>query len=119
MLATAPIRIDGIEAGHCNTYWEREFLVDDAMLFRDLARTNTAAASLHAVTDGRPVRSARWREYLAPQGYDDEMRAVFKLGDNTWGVAALHRDKGRPSFTEEDRNQFAAVTSLVAQGLRG
>jgi hypothetical protein len=111
MLSTAPVRIDGIAAGHCDTFWEREFLVDDAILFRDLARAARPVASLHAVTDERPVRSARWREYLDPQGYDDEMRAVFKVGDNTWGIAALHREKGRPAFTEDDR-------AIVAEGPR-
>jgi hypothetical protein len=43
----------------CMTYWERELLVEDVNLFRDLARSATPAAALRARTDDRPARSAR------------------------------------------------------------
>jgi hypothetical protein len=68
LLSTTPARIDNIEAGHCDTFWQREFLVEDANLFRDLHRTGCSAATLRGATDDRPVRSARYREFLAPQG---------------------------------------------------
>ena len=38
--ASCPVRIENVESGHCESYWEREFLVsDDLLLFRDLARS--------------------------------------------------------------------------------
>ncbi|HET7530995.1 MAG TPA: helix-turn-helix transcriptional regulator [Mycobacteriales bacterium] len=60
------------------------------MLFRDLSGGSSPVASLRDVTDDRPVRSTRFREFLAPQGYDDELRAAFKVGDTTWGSAGLY-----------------------------
>jgi hypothetical protein len=41
-LATCPVRIENVEAGHCESYWDREFLVEDSLLFRDLARGSRA-----------------------------------------------------------------------------
>ena len=61
ILPTAPVRIENIEAGHCESYWEREATVEDTLLFRDLARAASPAGSLFQATDQRPARSARGR----------------------------------------------------------
>ena len=37
--ATSPVRIENVEVGHCESYWERECLVEDSILDRDLARS--------------------------------------------------------------------------------
>ncbi len=42
ILPTAPVRIENIEPGHCETYWEREATVEDTLLFRDLVRSSGA-----------------------------------------------------------------------------
>jgi DNA-binding CsgD family transcriptional regulator len=118
LLSTTPARIDNIEAGHCDTFWQREFLVEDANLFRDLHRTGCSAATLRGATDDRPVRSARYREFLAPQGYDDELRAIFSIGGNTWGITGLYREKGRPAFTEADCSVLASCAVTIATALR-
>jgi DNA-binding CsgD family transcriptional regulator len=118
LLSTAPVRVSGIEAGHCDTFWQREFLVEDAILFRDLNRNSDPVGSLRTATDDRPVRSARFREFLAPQGYDDELRAVLKHGDNAWGLTAFYRSKGRPAFDANDRALLSAVAPVIADGLR-
>ena len=44
-LATCPVRIENAEAGHCESYWDREFLVEDSLLFRDLARGSRGAGA--------------------------------------------------------------------------
>ena len=119
LLATCPARIENVEAGHCATFWPREFMVEDTNLFRDVARGVQPAVTLHTATDRRPARSARWREFLAPQGYDDEMRVVFRSGDLVWGIAALFREKGRPSFDARETGLAAAVSGPVAQFMRG
>jgi DNA-binding CsgD family transcriptional regulator len=118
LLSTSPARIDGIEAGHCETFWEREFLVEDTNLFRDLERAPEPVAALRLSTDDRPVRSARYREFLAPQGYGDELRAVFSVGGSTWGITALYREQGRPAFTAAECATVASVTPIVASALR-
>lgn len=118
LLATRPVYIENIEAGHCTTFWQREFLVQDTNLFADLARAETPAATLYECTDGRPTRSARYREFAAPQGYGDELRAVFRLGRSTWGVMALHRDKDAEPFSAAERDLVAGLTRPLAGALR-
>jgi DNA-binding CsgD family transcriptional regulator len=118
LLSTSPARIQGIDSGHCDTFWRREFLVEDTNLYRDLQRSDQPAAALRLATDDRPVRSARYREFLAPQGYDDELRAVFALGSNTWGITGLYREKGRPAFTADDCAVVTAIAPAVAAALR-
>ena len=118
MLATTPSRIEGIEAGHCDSYWQREFFVEDVLLWRDLQKATTPVGALRAATDDRPARSARYREFLEPQGYDDELRAVFRLGDSTWGVLGVMREKGREPFSAQEVACVAAIVPTVARALR-
>src|SRR5882757_563026 len=50
MLPTAPVRIEeNVEPlpNQCTDYWTREFLVEDVMLFRTLARSAQPAATLY------------------------------------------------------------------------
>lgn len=118
LLATRPVYIENIESGHCTTFWQREFLVQDTNLFADLAREETPAATLYERTDGRPARSARYREFAAPQGYGDELRAVLRIGRSTWGVFALHRDRGAEPFSPAERDLVASLTKPLAGALR-
>ena len=113
-LATCPVRIENVEAGHCESYWDREFLVEDSLLFRDLARGSRGAGTLFAATDGHPARSARYREFLAPQGYGDELRAVFRLGNGIWGVLDMFRERGREPFSEREVDLIAGIGPALA-----
>jgi DNA-binding CsgD family transcriptional regulator len=118
LLVNYPVRVENIEPGHCSTYWQRECMISDALLFRDLAVSRVPAGTLYAATGNRPDRSPRYREYLAPQNFDDELRAVFRVRGRTWGVADLHRRRGRPLFTEKDVALLARVGGAIAEGLR-
>lgn len=119
VLGTLPVRVENVESGHCESYWERECRVEDVLLFRDVARSKTGIGTLYAVTDDNPGRSARWREFIAPQGYGDELRAAFRLGDSTWGVVDLMRDQSRAPFTDADVRIVRAIVPAVAAALRG
>ncbi|HKC27524.1 MAG TPA: helix-turn-helix transcriptional regulator [Jatrophihabitans sp.] len=119
ILATAPARIENVETGHCETYWAREYQVEDALLFRDLARSETGAGTLYDVTDQHPARSARYREFLAPQGYGDELRATLRVGVSTWGIVDLFRERGRDPFSAQDVQQVRGIGSAIALALRG
>jgi DNA-binding NarL/FixJ family response regulator len=118
LLGTSAVRVENIEPGHCETYWEREYLVEDALLFRDVARSTPGAGTLYDATGHRPGRSARYREYLAPQGYGDELRAVFRLGGTTWGVLDLYRDRSAGPFSASEVVQVQQIAPTVARALR-
>jgi DNA-binding CsgD family transcriptional regulator len=117
MLATAPSRVEGMDAGLCDTFWHLEFHEQDAGLFTDLARGD-GASGLQLALDGRMGRSARYRECLVPQGYADELRAVFQSGDASWGAMALYREGSRAAFDEDDLAVIRAISPVVADALR-
>ncbi|MGH2686380.1 MAG: helix-turn-helix domain-containing protein, partial [Actinomycetota bacterium] len=118
LLAVAPARFENLDAGYCAPLWHGEFHDHDVVLFRDLARGPVAAGSLRAATDDRPLRSARYREFVRPQGYGDELRTVFRVGESTWGMAALYRDEGRKPFDDDDIAVFDALSTVVASAYR-
>ena len=118
LLANYPIRVENIDQGHCRSYWERECKVDDALLFRDLAKSPIPAGTLHAATGNRPDQSPRYREYLAPQNFDDELRAVLRIGGRTWGAVDLYRQQGRNPFSEKDVALVARAGTAIAGALR-
>jgi DNA-binding NarL/FixJ family response regulator len=118
LLATAPGRLTGLDGTQCTPFWDREFHVQDAILYRDLARQPVPVATLRTATDDQPMRSARYREFLSPQGYDDELRAVFRAGDNVWGILGLYRQKGRPAFDDYDVALVNAISGALAAALR-
>ncbi|SQD99583.1 putative LuxR family transcriptional regulator [Parafrankia sp. Ea1.12] len=120
VLATSPVRVENIENSRCESYWERECLVEDVLLFRDLARSESGVATLYTATDDQPARSARYREFIAPQGYGDELRAAFRSGGNTWGVVDLYRDRARArgSFTATEVELVRTLMPVIAAALR-
>lgn len=116
-LAVAPARFEALDEGYCNSFWDGEFHEPDVALYRDIARQPTPAAGLREVTAGRPRLSSRYRRFIVPQGYDDELRVAFRSGDNTWALAALYRTKGR-SFSQDDVAVMAGLSGVVGAAFR-
>src|SRR5918996_1098860 len=85
LLAVAPSRMEHLDEGYCSNFWFGEFHEQDTTLFGDLARQGLPVATLRGATEDKPLRSARYRDFLTPQGYDDELRAVFRAGGKAWG----------------------------------
>jgi DNA-binding CsgD family transcriptional regulator len=117
MIATAPSRVENLDDKLCDVFWHLEFHEQDTALFADLARGEQATA-LRLALDDRPGRSPRYREMMKPQGYDDELRAVFQAGDSTWGAVGLYRETARDPFTADDVALMRAIGPTVAGALR-
>lgn len=118
LLVTSPIRVEALEASCCDVFWHNEFHVPDTAQFVDLARNATPVAALNLSLDGRVVRSPRYRDLLAPQGYADELRGVLRNGEDTWGLVGLYREAGRAPFSAEDVALVAHVSPVIARALR-
>jgi DNA-binding CsgD family transcriptional regulator len=119
LLVASPMRIEAQEESSCDAFWHHEFHVPDTAQFVDLARGPEPAASLHLNLDGQLLRSARYRELLRPQGYEDELRTVLRTGANTWGIVGFMRDAGREPFTAEEVSLVGRSSALIAGSLRG
>jgi DNA-binding CsgD family transcriptional regulator len=119
-LPVAPSRIENMEEaepGHCLAFWRREHLTGDVNLFRDLARADRPAAALrHGVAD--PAVSARYREFVKPLGFDDELRAVLRAGGSPWATVTLLRRPGGDPFTAEETELVASLSEPLAEALR-
>ncbi|GAA3628714.1 LuxR C-terminal-related transcriptional regulator [Kineosporia mesophila] len=118
VLPAAPIRIENVAHEFCAVHWQREIREQDVLQYRDLARSTVPAGSLLMTTDGRPARSLRYREFLAPQSYGDEMRAALRVGGRTWGLIDLYRDNGRKAFSQKEIDTIRDVSPIIATALR-
>jgi hypothetical protein len=120
-LPTAPtladnLQLDG-EVEQCSQLWRREFLVDDVILYRDIVRAEVPAASLRA-TVADPRQSARYREFLDPLGFSDELRAVLRVGDSPWGAINLLRRRGQAAFSRQETELVASLSAPLGEALR-
>lgn len=118
LLITSPVRVEAQEESSCGAFWHHEFHIADTAQFVDLARSPEPAASLDLALGGDRIRSARYRGLLRPQGYEDELRAVLRTGENTWGLVGLMREKGRDTFGPDDVTLMNKASPIIAAALR-
>jgi DNA-binding CsgD family transcriptional regulator len=95
-----------------------EYLREDFNTFAGLAARRVPVGVLSEMTRGRPERSARYRDVLAPSGIPFEMRASFVVRGRCWGAAHLARREDRRDFSGEDIDALASITATVADGIR-
>ena len=117
LLASAPSRVENLDAQLCSMYWHLEFHEQDFANFVDLAHGDGVSA-LRLSLDDRPARSIRYREFMAPQGFEDELRAVLRVGDSIWGFIDFYRESATQPFGAEDVALIKSVTSIIASSLR-
>jgi DNA-binding CsgD family transcriptional regulator len=95
-----------------------EYAVDDVNKFEQLARAERKAATLREATGGRPERSPRFRDLLAPAGLGPELRSAFVADRATWGALILVRRAGRPEFEAREVEFLDRVSQLFARAVR-
>jgi DNA-binding CsgD family transcriptional regulator len=109
--------LDALTAAECSALWRHEFVDDDVNRFSELVRDSRLAASLHAAADD-PRRSGRYRSFMRPLGFEDELRAVLTVGSGPWGLVTLWRRGGQPVFSAEETDLVASVAAPLAEALR-
>ena len=118
-LAVAPARVENLgDDATCVAYWNAEYLADDFALFREISRARHPAASLFRATGGRMERSVRYRTVNQVLGYGDELRAVFRSDDATWGFASLWRRDGHDPFSVAEERLLAGLSAPIAAAFR-
>jgi DNA-binding CsgD family transcriptional regulator len=95
-----------------------EYERDDYNAFAALARRRAPVGILSEATRGRPERSARYREFLAPHGTPFEMRAAFVTRGRAWGCVVFHRSQATGDFQRADARLIARLSRPIAEGLR-
>jgi DNA-binding CsgD family transcriptional regulator len=123
-LPSAPARSENLshacraDDGSFLHFWELEFLREDVNLFRDLAQAEAPVAGLRLVTDDRPARSARYREFLRPYEFDDELRGVLRVDGRPWAWVGLYRQRGRGPFEPGEAELVAGLSAPLAAAVR-
>lgn len=82
----------------------------------ELARSRKGATTLVGATKGDPHVSWRWRNLLAPNGYDDALDAVLRRGGTTWGAVNLLHTPDSPPFTRDDVEFLSRISPILARG---
>ena len=102
----------------CRRVWEIEFLHADANRYCDLVRAPSPAAGLSAATGHQLATSARYRDYLRPNGFGDELRAVLRVDGHGWGMISLFRERGRPVFNPQETSIIGALSEPLGSAIR-
>lgn len=102
----------------CTEHWHREWLESDVNQFRRLARAECPAGALQA-TAVDPERSSRFRWFMRPLGFADDLRAVFRVGETPWAVTTLWRREGQPAFTAAEAELVANLSAPLGDAVRG
>ncbi len=95
-----------------------EYFVPDVNTFSGLASRRVTVGILSQATKGRPERSTRYRELLAPAGIPFEMRAAFVSRGRAWGAVHLARHEHKRDFSPRDADALTSVTAVIADGIR-
>ncbi|MDT0443825.1 helix-turn-helix transcriptional regulator [Streptomyces johnsoniae] len=117
-LMAAPIRAENLDEGGCAVYWECELFTENVNLYRDLAQAPLPVAGLRQATGDLPARSTLYQQFMRPRGFQDELRAVLRIGGRPHGHLSLFRAKGRPAFDEAETRMIAGLVTPLARTLR-
>lgn len=117
-LTASPVRIENLQPGGCGVYWESEFRADAVNPFRSLINSPVPVAGLRQATGDRLVSSPLYRDFMRPRGFDDELRAVFRVDGRPWGQLSLFRERGRAQFCAADSAVAESLSDLLARRLR-
>jgi DNA-binding CsgD family transcriptional regulator len=95
-----------------------EYQRDDVNTFASLAGRRRPSAILSETTRGRPERSARYNDFLAPFGLPHELRTALVTRGRTWGGVIFHRTAGTGDFRPEDAELMGRLSRPIAEALR-
>ena len=95
-----------------------EYFVKDLNTFASLAARRVPVGILSQAAKGRPERSARYRDVLAPAGIPFELRAALVNRGRCWGAVHIARREHRRDFTTDDAAALASITAAIADGIR-
>lgn len=91
---------------------------DDVNVLPALARSPSGVSTIDLATEGRPERSARYNDVLAPSGLGRELRAVLRERNVCWGGLVLLRETSAPDFTAAELRLVAEAGEEIARALR-
>ncbi len=118
LLPAGAAYIEMFPAESCGPYWDKEYLEPDVMSIAGLHEEGGAPRTLHRVTEGRPERSARYRDILRGLGLDAQLRSTISTTSGCYGLVDLVRGEGEPDFSDDELVVVDLVRPAIADLLR-
>jgi DNA-binding CsgD family transcriptional regulator/GAF domain-containing protein len=118
LLVTGGVHEHGLSLEARRKLYESEYGADDPPKFSSLSRELTPVALLSEATKGDLKRSARYRDALAPAGYEHELRAAVRSMKHTWGGVMLLRGATAPNFVTEEESFMREVADALGDAIR-
>jgi len=118
LLATGGVHEHELSSEARRRLYEIEYGEDDVNRFAALTRELTPVGSLSEATQGELTKSARYRDVLAPAGYEHELRAVLRSAKHTWGALFLWRRSKRPDFATPDEALVRELADAFGDAIR-
>src|SRR5205085_2026947 len=98
-------------------FLEHEATVDDVSRFVHLGRDRPHVSLLSDATGGTLDTSARYREFLQPNGFEHELRIAFVRNGACWGGVALYRRPEAPNFIQPEVKALAGVVEFLGEAV--
>jgi hypothetical protein len=118
LLATGGVHEHTLSARARRKFYELEYGEEDVNRFAALTRELTPVASLSEATKGERTQSLRYREVMAPAGYEHELRAVLRSAKHTWGALFLWRRAKHPDFVNAEEALVRELADAFGDAIR-
>jgi|GEM_PF-750551 len=118
MLPTSHTPFRSLPVEDSARFLAHEATVDDVSRFVVLGRDKPHVALLSDVTGGRPETSARYREFLQPNGIERELRVAFVRDGLCWGGVAFYRNEGGPEFINPELKALMGVVEFLGEAMQ-
>src|SRR5438093_9097144 len=118
LLPTTILSVDATPELH-HAFTEVELANRDSVhSFDALSRAARPVSSLSLATGGDLAASRRYREVHRRFGLGDELRAVARSANATWGMGCINRADDVRAFSAEEVRFVAAIAQHLGMGLR-
>jgi len=118
MMPTGGDHRDGLPLERVPALLALEYGADEVSPFTEVARSRAGARTIADATRGRPERSARFRDVLAPSGLPHELRVALRSGGRCWGALVLLRADDARDFHPAEVALAGRLGEVVGAGLR-
>ncbi|MEA2717731.1 MAG: hypothetical protein QOI99_2048 [Actinomycetota bacterium] len=118
LLPTGHVDFRSIPADDQARFLEHEATADDVGRFVTLGRDRPYVGILADLTGGKPETSARYREFLQPNGFVHELRVAFVRDGVCWGGVAIYRREEGPPFNNPEYKALAGVVEFLGEAMQ-
>ena len=104
---------------HDAQWGQLEFSTHNPVSMRELASRQVPAVAIQEWNRTEDEPTSRLADFMRPNfGYGDELRTVFRDGDQAWGGMSLFRAESDRRFDDADVALMSSLSSSFAVGMR-